>query len=66
MANGQVVFSAVGTVEFAPVKDGRNLRPVSRHSVPLELVHSDLHGPLPPTANGYKYWVSFTDDASRF
>ena len=21
----------------------------SRHSVPLELVHSDLHGPLPPT-----------------
>ena len=34
--------------------------------LPLELVHSDLHGPLPPTANGYKYWISFTDDASRF
>ena len=38
----------------------------SRCSVPLELVHSDLHGPLPPTANGFKYWISFTDDASRF
>jgi transposase InsO family protein len=34
--------------------------------VPLELVHSDLHGPLPATANGFKYWISFTDDASRF
>src|SRR5712691_12013027 len=38
----------------------------SRRSTPLELVHSDLHGPLPPTANGFKYWISFTDDASRF
>ena len=38
----------------------------SRRSVTLQLVHSDLHGPLPPTANGYKYWISFTDDASRF
>ena len=38
----------------------------SRRSIPLQLVHSDLHGPLPPTANGYKYWISFTDDASHF
>ena len=35
----------------------------SRRSIPLELVHSDLHGPLPATVNGYKYWISFTDDA---
>ena len=29
VANGQVIFSAgVGTVEFTPVKDGRNLHPV--------------------------------------
>src|SRR3984893_6566487 len=38
----------------------------SRRSVSLELVHSDLHGPLPATANGFKYWISFTDDASRY
>ena len=38
----------------------------SRRSIPLELVHSDFHGPLPSTANGYKYWISFTDDASRY
>ena len=38
----------------------------SRRSTPLQLVHSDLHGPLPPTANGFKYWISFTDDASRY
>jgi hypothetical protein len=38
----------------------------SRRSSPLELVHSDLHGPLPPTVNGFKYWISFTDDASHY
>ena len=38
----------------------------SRRSLPLELVHSDLHGPIPPTVTGYKYWISFTDDASRY
>jgi hypothetical protein len=38
----------------------------SHCSVPLELVHSDLHGPLLATANGYKYWISFTDDASCY
>jgi len=38
----------------------------SHCSTRLELVHSDLHGPLPPTANRFKYWISFTDDASRF
>lgn len=38
----------------------------SRRSKPLELVHSDLHGPLPPTSNGYQYWITFTDDATRY
>jgi len=38
----------------------------SCRSVTLQLVHSDLHSPLPPTANRYKYWISFTDDASCF
>src|SRR5271169_3517065 len=38
----------------------------SRRLHPLELIHSDLHGPLPPTAGAYKYWISFTDDASRY
>ena len=34
----------------------------------LELVHSDVHGPLPvASCHGlYKYWISFIDDASRF
>src|ERR1700730_7474911 len=38
----------------------------SRRSIPLQLVHSDLHGPLPATANRFKYWILFTDDASRY
>lgn len=32
----------------------------------LQLVHSDVHGPLPvQTRNGYKYWITFIDDFSR-
>ncbi len=36
----------------------------SRVLKPLELVHMDLHGPLPPTREGYQYWLTFIDDAS--
>jgi hypothetical protein len=34
---------------------------------PLELVHTDLHGPLPvQTPEGYHYWITFIDDCTRF
>ena len=34
---------------------------------PLALVHLDLHGPLPvATHQGYKYWITFIDDSTRF
>ncbi len=34
--------------------------------LPLELVHSDLHGPLPvATAEGYHYWMTFIDDCTN-
>jgi len=33
----------------------------------LELVHSDVHGPIKvPSFSGYKYWVTFIDDSGRF
>ncbi len=33
---------------------------------PLELVHCDLHGPLPvATAEGYRYWMTFIDDCTK-
>lgn len=39
----------------------------SRRSLPLELVHSDLHGPTHVrTASGHRYWVVFVDDSTRF
>ena len=39
----------------------------SKTSIPLQLVHSDLHGPLKvSTHQGYRYWVSFIDDFSHF
>lgn len=37
-----------------------------RSNEKLELIHSDLHGPLPRTPHGYEYWITFTDDYSRF
>ena len=39
----------------------------SRSSELLQLVHSDVHGPLPTQSReGYKYWITFIDDHSRF
>ncbi|HEY0222472.1 MAG TPA: DDE-type integrase/transposase/recombinase, partial [Lactovum miscens] len=38
-----------------------------RASQPLDLVHTDVCGPIdPPSVSGYKYFVTFTDDFSRF
>ena len=38
-----------------------------RYTNPLELIHSDLHGPLPvQSREGFHYWMSFVDDASRY
>ena len=35
-------------------------------SSPLELIHSDLHGPLPvQSPEGYRYWITFIDDCTR-
>jgi len=39
----------------------------SRSMKPLELVHSDLHGPLPvATHEGYRYWITFLDDVTSY
>lgn len=36
-------------------------------SKPLELVISDVHGPLPVhTTTGHWYWIMFTDDHTRY
>ena len=38
-----------------------------RASKPLELVHSDLHGPISvQTPQGWRYWITFIDDYSRY
>ena len=40
----------------------------SHHSAKLlELVHSDVHGPIKVASHsGFKYWVTFIDDSGRF
>jgi hypothetical protein len=39
----------------------------TRATAPLQLVHSDLCGPLSvPTPHGDRYFITFIDDYSRF
>ena len=39
----------------------------SHSTKPLELVHSDLHGPLPvATLKDYRYWITFLDDVTSY
>jgi hypothetical protein len=33
---------------------------------PLDLVHSDICGPVPPSAKGHRYFVAFIDEATRY
>ena len=37
-----------------------------RAKVPLELVHTDVCGPLPATRDGFRYFICFIDDHTRF
>jgi transposase InsO family protein len=39
----------------------------TRATKPLELIHSDLHGPFRTrTISGYRYWITFIDDYTSF
>jgi transposase InsO family protein len=39
----------------------------SRSTKALELIHTDLHGPFKTrTISGYRYWITFIDDFTRF
>ena len=41
-------------------------RTATRSTVPLEIVHCDLHGPMPVTSiQGHRYFIVFVDDATR-
>jgi hypothetical protein len=42
------------------------LSAVHRTLAPLELIHSDVWGPTPVSVNGYKYYISFIDDFTKF
>jgi hypothetical protein len=39
---------------------------IHRSSAPLELVFSDVWGPAPQSVGGFKYYISFIDDFSKF
>ena len=49
-------------------KQHRHAVPRSGHQLAktaLSLIHSDVKGPLLRTAEGFRYWVTFIDDATR-
>jgi hypothetical protein len=56
-----------------PCISGKQHRPPVPHaaqhraSKALDLVHTDVHGPLPvQTQEGYRYWIIFVDGSHRF
>ena len=55
-----------------PCLDGKQARHINKvatthYTEPLALIHSDLHGPLKvQTPEGFRYWVTFIDDATRY
>ena len=39
----------------------------NRSTDPLDLIHTDLHGPFKTqTHSGYRYWITFIDDHTRY
>ena len=48
-------------------RDSFPKKPSTRASQILQLIHSDVHGPLKvATPQGFKYWITFIDDKSSF
>lgn len=41
-------------------------RSMNNASAPLELIHSDVWGPAATSVGGYRYYISFLDDFSKF
>jgi hypothetical protein len=39
---------------------------IHRTTMPLEIIHSDVWGPAPISVGGYKYYISFIDDFTKF
>lgn len=37
----------------------------ARAAAPLDRIHADLVGPLPPNLKGQRYWVTLVDDSTR-
>jgi hypothetical protein len=39
---------------------------IHRSTAPLQLIFSDVWGPAPVSVGGYKYYISFIDDFTKF
>ena len=62
---GSVKPGDCNTCILGKLTDNRNRQPDKRAKAPLELVHTDLSGPLEPVSrDGFKYSIAFTDDFS--
>lgn len=53
----------LGKMKKLPFPKGQRRKTVA----PFELVHSDVGGPVSPASpSGYRYWITFTDDHTRY
>ena len=62
---GSIKPGDCNTCILGKLTDDRNRQPDKRAKSPLELVHTDLSGPIEPVSrDGFKYSIAFTDDFS--
>ena len=72
LVNGLVINTSASPDPICePCLAGNQRRVVNksatRQDTPLQLIHADLHGPMPTQSpEGYRYFVIFVDDATRF
>lgn len=48
------------------LKQRFNRQPVKRSTIPFELVHSDLCGPMTSSVGGASYYIVYIDDCTRY
>src|SRR5271169_6027012 len=71
MVNGMIIKSRTTVGVYEACLEGKQHRqpshqPATRAKEPLELIHSDLYGPIDPTTHGgTNYYLLFTDDFTR-
>ena len=63
---GDDVLATCKTCIRTKLKQQFNRQPVKRSTIPFELVHSDLCGPMTSSVGGASYYIVYIDDCTRY